>query len=191
MHAPKEGDLTSVLESLVDGSADADTATERLYQAAYYELQRIARRFMRNERANHTLQATALVHEAYLKLVDQTRVHWQGRDHFLGVAACAMRQILVDHARRFQRDKRGGGWNRVTLDDDVGSTEALDFDILALHEALEKFAVEDPRAARIVELRVFGGLPSHEAARFLGISKRTADTDWRVAQMWLARELRA
>lgn len=144
---------------------------------------------MRNERADHTLQPTALVHEAYVKLADGTRVAWKGRAHFFGVAARAMRQILVDHARRHLAAKRGGVRHRVTLTgcEPVDPHDAVE--ILELDELLERFSALDSRAARVVELRVFGGLSVPEAAHLLGVSPRTVDGDWAVARMWLSREL--
>ena len=144
---------------------------------------------MKRERANHTLQPTALVHEAYLKLVGDPGARWESRAHFFGAAARAMRQILVDHARRHHAHKRGGELDRVTLDEEIADSNARSFEILALNDALEKLAAKDPRMARVVELRIFGGLVSKEVAHVLGFSKRTVDEDWKMAKMWLAREL--
>jgi RNA polymerase sigma factor (TIGR02999 family) len=164
-------------------------ASERVLKALYPELRRLAGALMRRERSDHTLQATALVHEAYLKLVDQSRTGWESRAHFLGIAARAMRQILVDHARARAAAKRGGGWHRMTLDTGLGPAEDSAFEIMALHDALETLATVDPRAARGVELRVFGGMTVAEIAHVLGVSKRTVDADWAMARLWLAREL--
>ncbi len=182
-------DLTRILLEFGEGTGDRSGAADELYQAAYDELRRLARGAMRLERKNHTLQPTALVHEAYLKLVDQTRSGWQSRAHFFGIAGHAMREILVDHARRHRAAKRGGGWLRVSMDENLADPESLSGEILALHAALDKLAAQDERAARVVELRVFAGLAAHEAAHVLGVAKRTVDEDWRIARMWLSREL--
>ncbi len=144
---------------------------------------------MRLERQNQTLQPTALVNEAYLKLVDRDRCDWQNRAHFFGVAARAMRQVLVDHARKHGARKRGGTWQKITLDENLQDPGQASLEILALHDALEKLAVESERTARVAELRVFGGLMAKEIAFLLGVSKRTVDGDWQVARMWLGREL--
>jgi RNA polymerase sigma factor (TIGR02999 family) len=169
-----------------DGGADA---SRRLFELVYDELRRLAASLMRRERAEHTLQPTALVHEAFLRLVGATHIEWQDRTHFMGIAARAMRQILVDHARRHGAAKRGGGLTRVTLTgaELVASHDAVE--ILELHEALERFAALDRRAAQVVELRVFGGLSVQETSHLLEVSPRTVDGDWAVARMWLTREL--
>ncbi len=183
-------DVTRMLQS-IEGSAADEGAANRLFAAVYDELHGIAAGLMRRERDDHTLQPTALVHEAYMRLVDQTRADWQNRAHFYGIAARAMRQILVDHARKHTADKRGGQWRRVTLDDNVAEAEQLSLDILAVHEALEQLALRDERMAKVVELRIFAGLHAREAAHVLGVSKRTVDEDWRVARMLLGRALSA
>jgi RNA polymerase sigma factor (TIGR02999 family) len=174
---------------------DADDATrsaalQQVLDLLYPELRRLAGRLMRRERAGHTLQPTALVHEAFLALVDGAAVDWEGRAHFMGVAARVMRRVLVDHARRRGARKRGGGLTRLTVDESVavGADRALD--VLQLDEVLERLAGFDARGARVVEMRVFGGLTATEAAAVLGVSKRTVDSDWSVARLWLARELR-
>jgi len=189
MAAPGGSDITRILVELEHAGGEREQAVDQLYQAAYAELHRIAEGLMRRERPDHTLQPTALIHEAYLKLVDQTRVGWQNRAHFFGIAARAMRQILVDHARKHLRAKRGGPLQRVTLDENLAQQAELSVDILALHEALEKLTAKDERASRVVELRVFAGLSALEAAHVLGVSKRTVDDDWKVARMFLSREL--
>jgi len=143
---------------------------------------------MRRERKDHTLQPTALVNEAYLRLVDGSAVEWENRAHFFGIAARAMRQILIEHARRRSRAKRGGGWQRVTLDG-LQITAASDVELLDLEEALQQLEKNDERMARVVELRVFGGLKVDEVAHVLGISRRTVHEDWRVARLWLAHQL--
>ena len=145
---------------------------------------------MRRERRDHTLEPTELVHDAWLKMVDQSRVGWTDRAHFLNIAARAMRQILVDHARRRGADKRLKGLQRITFSDTAGHGASASFEILALHDALDRFNALDPRAARVVEARVFGGMTTREVAHVLNVSTRTVETDWTVARRWLARELR-
>ena len=183
------GEITAILNELVAGTLPAADRSDRLYAAVYRELHRIAVGLMRRERGDHTLQPTALVHEAYMKLVDAPDAAWQGRSHFYGIAARAMRQVLVDHARRHGAGKRGGDAERVTLATNLGAVDGADLEILALHDALEELARTDARMARVVELRVFGGLTAPEAAAVLDVSLRTVDEDWRMAKMWLAREL--
>lgn len=180
-------DVTQVLQDLRNGD---QKAADRLLPMVYDEFRALARHYLAQERANHTLQPTALVHEAYMKLVDQTRVDWQGRSHFFAVAAQAMRRILVDHARSRQRDKRGGGRARVVLDEAVALSPQKDEDVLALDECLERLAALDARQAKVVELRFFGGLSVEEVAEALGVSKRTVEGDWTFARAWLSRELR-
>lgn len=153
------------------------------------ELRRIAHRAMRNERPGHTLQTTALVNEAYLRLVDQSRVNWQNRAHFLGVAAGLMRQILVDDARRVCRAKRGGGVHHLPLDEELVYTPAMSESLLALDEALARLAEFDARKARVVELRYFAGMSVEEAAEALGVHPNTVIHDWSLAKAWLKREL--
>jgi RNA polymerase sigma factor (TIGR02999 family) len=182
-------DRTRITQILVDArQGAADGANARLAEALYPELRRLAAALMRRERQDHTLQPTALVGEAFLRLVDQTRIDWQDRNHFLGIAARVMRQILVDHARRHGAVKRGAGVQMVTLDDNL-SGNAGPVELLVVNDALERFARLDERGARVVEMRVFGGLTIDEIAGALGVSKRTVDNDWAVARMWLAREL--
>ncbi len=166
-----------------------DDGQERLYEAVYPELRRMAAGLMRNERSDHTLQATALVNEAYLQLADGISVEWECRAHFFGAAARAMRRILVDHARRRRADRRGGGAHRITLDETQMPGADSDEGLLTMNDALERLAAFDPRGARVVELRVFGGLSVPEAAQLLGVSKRTVDGDWAVAKRYLARAL--
>ena len=179
-------DITAMLTAKIDGdrrSADA------LLEAVYDELRSLADGKLRRERAAHTLQPTALVHEAYMKLVDQERVSWQGKTHFYAVAAQAMQRILVDHARHGKRQKRGGGWQKVELDDACIMEDQPALDLLALEQAMEKMKALDPRQARVVELRLFGGLTADETAQMLDVSVRTVDRDWTMAQAWLRREL--
>jgi RNA polymerase sigma-70 factor (ECF subfamily) len=185
--ADARDNVSMVLEEMKRGDV---RAADKLLPLVYDEFRALARHYLAQERANHTLQPTALVHEAYMKLVDQTRVDWQGRSHFFAVAAQAMRRILVDHARSRQREKRGGGRARVMLDDDVALSPQKDEDVLALDEALQRLAKMDPRQAKVVELRFFGGMSVEEVAQALGVSKRTVEGDWTFARAWLSRELR-
>jgi RNA polymerase sigma factor (TIGR02999 family) len=180
-------DVTALLLSWSGGEA---AAADRLIPVVYEELHRQAARAMRREGHSHTLQATALVHEAYLRLVDQQRVQWRNRAHFFGIAAEVMRRVLVDHARARDAAKRGGGAQRVTLSDARGvPSDGADADVLALHEALERLALLDPDQARLVELRYFGGLNIEESAEALGVSPATVKREWAVARAWLRREL--
>jgi len=181
---------SEVTRILLDLSrAPDERAAARLFEVVYEELRVVAGGLLRGERAGHTLRPTALVHEAYLRLVDVTGLSPENRAHFFGIAARAMRQVLVDHARRRAAAKRGGGQERITLTDGVAGEEDRAFELLELEEALVRYAEVDPRAARGVELRVFGGLTGAEVAGVLGVSRRTADGDWAMARMWLTREL--
>lgn len=164
-----------------------DTA-EELMPLVYEELRSIAATHLQRESPSHTLQPTALVHEAYLRLIDLTASNLEDRKHFLALGAVAIRRILIDHARRRKADRRGGGAKAVTLNEEVlgGKRE---HDILAIHEAVERLARVSPRQARLVELRFFGGLTADEAAEVLEITTRTAERDWRVAKAWLMSEL--
>ena len=163
---------------------------EELLAIVYDELREIARRQLRGERQGHTLQPTALVHEAYLRLVDSRDMAWESRAHFFGTAARAMRQILVDHARRRNAAKRGGGQERVTLDSGIAAEDSVTAEVLDLNDALEKLSSHDGDLARLVELRFFAGLTLDETADALGVSRRKAAKDWSVARLWLQRELR-
>ena len=176
-------------EFLRELSAGDSSAADRLMPLVYTELREIAQGCLRRERPGHTLQPTALVHEVFLKLVDQTGVDYRGRTHFLAVSAQAMRRILVDHARARARDKRGGGRPRIELDESLTVSARRDEDLLALDEALEKLAQLDPRQAKIVELRFFGGLTVEDVAEALGVSKRTIESEWTMVRAWLRREL--
>jgi RNA polymerase sigma factor, TIGR02999 family len=181
-------DVTGLLLSWSNGDA---SAAERLLPAIYDDLHRQAARAMRREGDDHTLQATALVHEAYLRLVDQRRVQWRNRSHFFGIAAQAMRRVLVDHARGRLAAKRGGGMKQLTLSgaDEAAANADEGIEVLALHEALERLAQLDPDQARLVELRYFGGLTIEETAEALGVSPATMKREWAVARAWLRREL--
>lgn len=165
-------------------------AASELLPHVYEELRKLAGGYFQAQPPGHTLQPTALVHEAYLKLVDQTRAQWKDRSHFVAIAAKAMRQVLVDHFRRREASKRGGEWKRVTLANVDAASQAPCVDFLALEEALARLAALDARQAEVVELRFFGGLSMEEAVEALGVSKRTVEDEWRAARAWLARELR-
>jgi RNA polymerase sigma factor (TIGR02999 family) len=183
----RRADVTGLLAEVRRGSP---AAQEALLEATYAELRRIAAALMRRERPGHTLQPTELVHNAWFKLVDQERVAGTDRAHFLNIAGRAMRQVLVDHARRRAARKRVQASQRITFDEEAGHGAAAEVDVLTLHDALERFAVLDPRAARVVEARVFGGMSVEEVAHVLDVSRRTVELDWTVARRWLARELK-
>jgi RNA polymerase sigma factor (TIGR02999 family) len=175
---------------LLNASKGDRVSMEALMPVVYEELRAIAQRKMRSERADHTLQPTALVNEAFLRLVDQTRVQWQGRAHFCAVAANMMRRILVDHARRRAADKRGAGFRPVALDDVLAPSRSSDpLDLVALDDLLEQLATLHARHARVVELRFFGGLSVKETAHALGVSPATVKNDWRTARAWLLCQL--
>jgi RNA polymerase sigma factor (TIGR02999 family) len=179
----------SVTALLVDWSRGDQSALDQLLPLVYGELRRIAARQLRRERRNHTLQPTALVHEVYLRLVDQHQVDWNSRAHFFGVAAQAMRRILVDHARRHDAGKRGDGIPCVPIDEAKEVAAVTEIPVLALDRALDRLQKVDPELARIVELRAFGGLTIEQAAQVLNISPSTVKRDWRTAKAWLTREL--
>jgi RNA polymerase sigma factor (TIGR02999 family) len=181
-------EASDVTGLLVAWSAGQASAGNHLIEAVYGELRRLARGYLRRERAGHSLPPTALVHEAYLKLVDQRRVRWQNRVHFFAVAAHVMRRILVDHARARGAAKRGH-FTQVTLTELHARFDPPDVDILALDMALEKLARIDPRQGRLVELRFFGGLTVDEIAAVLDVAPITVKRDWRLARTWLYREL--
>jgi RNA polymerase sigma-70 factor (ECF subfamily) len=183
------GDVTVLLQKARGGD---EAALDRVLPLIYEELRRLARRKIRSEARGHTLHATELVHEAYLKLADQSRVAWAGKTHFFAVAATAMRRILVDHARRRSRLKRGGHDQTVTLHDDMGlfPPAGLDpEDVIVLDEALVALGEHDERQAKIVEMRVFSGLTVEEVAAVLGVSRRTVEGEWTHAKAWLRRRM--
>jgi RNA polymerase sigma factor (TIGR02999 family) len=187
-----EDEATAITQLLVEWSEGRrHDALDRLVPLLYEDLRRLAAGYMRHESPGHSLQPTALVHEAYVRLIDQRQVHWRNRAHFFGVAAGMMRRILVDHARSRRADKRGGGWDRVTLVEDQVAGGAEEIDLLALHESLERLAAFDPRQMRIVELRYFGGLTIQEVAEVVGISEATVVRDWTIAKAWLRADLSA
>jgi RNA polymerase sigma-70 factor, ECF subfamily len=188
----QDHEATLLLEALAGGD---ESAAARLLPILYAELRALAGAYFRGQPVNHTLQPTALVHDAYLRLVNQPPGQWNNRAHFMAVAATAMRQILTDHARRKKSDKRGGDWQRVGLDvalarETGGEGGDADLDLVALDEAMSKLEAHDPRKHRIVELRFFGGLTVDEVAVVTGVSKTTVESDWRAARAWLGVELR-
>jgi len=185
---PTDREVTTLLRGMVDGTATREM-TDDLYSAIYAQLRRIADDLMRSQRPDHTLRPSDLVHEAYLKLVGVTGAVWQDRAHFLRTAARSMRHILVDYARQRATEKRGGGWKRITFSSASRIGKEPEMEILDLHRALEKLRGHDERMSTVVELRVFGGMTAEETAYVLGISKRTADADWKVARAWLAEEM--
>jgi RNA polymerase sigma-70 factor, ECF subfamily len=179
-------DVTLLLHSLNRGDSAAEA---KLIPVIYNELRRLAAHYMRQERPDHTLQATALVHEAFLRLTRQKDVNWQGKTHFFGVAAKLMRQILIDHARGRLREKRGSGGQKLPLDEGLLLTEARSAELVAVDAALDRLAKLDSRQARIVELRFFGGLSVEETAKVVGVSPKTVKRDWSIAKAWLYEDL--
>lgn len=186
MDNPRAQDVTQLLQAMGDGDVQI---AERLLPLVYDELRQVAERHMRRQPGNHTLQATALVNEAYMRLVSQDADNWENKAHFLGVAAKAMRSVLIDHARRKHAAKRGGGAGARQLDEAAVFDDQSPVDLLALDDALTRFADSYPDKARVVELRFFGGLSVEETARVLDSSTATVKRDWRMARAWLKREL--
>jgi RNA polymerase sigma-70 factor, ECF subfamily len=180
-------EVTMLLSALTNGE---DGAASKLIPVVYDELRRLAGSYMRRERVDHTLQATALVNEAYLKLIEQRAVNWQSRAHFFGVAAQLMRRILIDHARGHTREKRGGEQKKVSLDEVILFSEQQADELLAVDDSLNLLEKMDPRQARVVELRFFAGLSVEEAAEALGVSPKTVKRDWSVAKAWLYADLK-
>ena len=178
-----------VTQLLVDWGNGNQAALDRLMPIVYTEPRQLAHRYMRRERPGHTMQTTALIHEAYLRLVDQNQVRWQHQAHFFGIAARLMRQILIEHARSRTRAKRGGGVGTISLDEAAIVSQARATELLALDDALERLATMDPRKSQVVELRFFGGLSVEEAAQVLNIAPNTVLRDWRMAKAWLRREI--
>jgi len=181
----------AVTQLLVDWGNGDRQALEKLTPLVYQELKRLAARYLRRERREHTLQSTALVHEAWLRLIDQNHVHWQNRAQFFGNAAEMIRRILIDHARNRQAAKRGDGAIKLSLDEALGALDRRDFDLVALDDALDDLAKLDPKQGKLVELRFFAGLSIEESAEVLGVSPATVKREWAVAKAWLYRELSA
>lgn len=186
MASPPPRDITTLLLAWREGD---QRALDALVPCVYAELRRLAHRHMRGERPDHPLQTTALVHEAYLRLIDSSRVRWQNRAHFFAVTAQLMRRVLVDVARTRGAGKRGGGVSMVELREDLDAASEQSADVVAVDEALTALAAVDPRKARVVELRYFGGLTVEETAEVLQISPDTVTRDWKMAKLWLLREL--
>ncbi len=183
----KSAKLTQTL--VATSELDPSEAVRQLMPLVYEELRALAEKQLRSENAGHTLQPTALVHEVFMRLVEQSKVNWKGRAHFLAVSAQAMRRILVDHARTRGRAKRGGEWRRVVLGEQLAPPKLREVDSVALNDALEALATLDEQQARIVELRFFGGMSVAEVAHVLGVSKRKIEGDWTHAKAWLRAEL--
>jgi RNA polymerase sigma factor (TIGR02999 family) len=180
------GEVTRLLDQIGHGDKEA---MNQLLPLVYDELHRLARLYFQRERGDHTLQPTALVHEAYLRLVDQRVAHWESRGHFMGVAATLMRRILLDYARRHQAQRRGGPQQKLMLEDTMALTEQRGVDLIALDESLLRLAELDPKQARMVELRYFGGLSVEETAEVLGVSPATVKRSWNSARAYLYRDL--
>lgn len=178
--------ITHLLNEWSDGDR---LALDKLTPLVYEELRHQAARYLRRERPGHTLQTTALIHEAYLRLIDAKEMHWQSRAHFFAIAANLMRRVLVDHARRRDADKRGGSHSPMPLDEALAVVNETAVDLLAMDEALDRLAAMDPQQARVVELRFFSGLSVEETAAALGVSPKTVKRDWSVARAWLRREI--
>lgn len=178
-----------ITQMLLDWSRGDQQALDKLMPLVYDELRRLASHYLRHERPDHTLQTTALVHEAYLQLIDQRHVRWQNRAHFFGIAATLMRRILVEHARSRHAAKRGGGESKLSIDEVIGLSKQREVDLIALDDALTGLAAIDPEKSRMVELRFFGGLTVKETAEVLGVSPITVHRAWRITKAWLQREL--
>ncbi|MFN2531679.1 MAG: sigma-70 family RNA polymerase sigma factor [Pyrinomonadaceae bacterium] len=178
-----------ITELLEEWSGGNQSALDKLYPMVYDDLRRLARRYMDRERAGHTLQTSALINEAYVRLVDQKHVHWQNRSHFFAISARIMRRILIDHARRNLYAKRGGGAQRISLDETATLVRDRASEFLALDEALKSLAEIDERRSQVVELRYFGGLDNQEIADVLKISENTVTRDWNMARAWLYQQL--
>ncbi len=179
-------DITGILHEWKNGD---ESAIDRLFPLVYGELKRRAQVYLSNERAGHTLQPTALVHEAYLRLVELEDIKWEDRTHFFAISATIMRRILVDHARKIAAEKRGGEIRRITLEGLHLSTEQKAFDLLELDDALTRLAEIEERKARVVEMKFFGGLSQAEIADILKIAEKTIQRDWKFAKLWLYREM--
>ena len=179
----------SVTQLLIEISNGDREAVDLLLPVIYDELRKLAANYLRRERPDHTLQPTALVHEAYLRLVDQTRVNWQNRAHFFGIAAQIMRRLLVDHARRHNAEKRGHDFQKLSLDENIDRAVERSTELIALDDALKALAAFDSQKARVVELRYFGGLSIEETADVLGVTATTIKRHWRFAKAWLHGEM--
>ena len=183
---PQQHHITQLLAEWSEGN---QSALDELYPLVYDELHRLARRYMSRERKGHTLQTTALINEAYVRLVDQRNVHWANRSHFFAISAQIMRRILIDHARRHAYAKRGGGAQQVSLEEAATITPAQSLELIRLDEALKSLSERDPRRGKVVELRYFGGLNNEEIAGVLNVSENTVTRDWNMARAWLYQQL--
>jgi len=184
----QKAETTRILRDLSGGNRNA---LDQLMPIVYRELRRLASHYLRNERPDHTLQATALVHEVFLRLIDQTSVHWQDRAHFIGISAHLMREILINHAIAHKRLKRGGGQYKVSIDQAIAWQNEADVDLIVLNDALNELAGIDPRQSEIVELRFFGGLSVEETAEALNLSTATVKREWRLAKAWLYSRIKS
>ncbi len=185
-NSPARHQITELLAEWRDGN---QSALDELYPLVYDELHRLARRYMSRERKGHTLQTTALINEAYVRLVDQKNVNWANRSHFFAISAQIMRRILIDHARRHAYAKRGGGAQQVSLDEVAAIIPEQGRELMRLDEALKSLAERDPRRSQVVELRYFGGLNNEEIAGVLHVSENTVTRDWNMARAWLYQQL--
>jgi RNA polymerase sigma factor (TIGR02999 family) len=185
---PKQSAVTQLLAEVVNGQQNA---ADDLMPLVFNQLHELAERLLRRETPGHTLQPTALVNEAYVRMVGHSKIDWKGKTHFFAIGARNMRRILVDHARRKKRQKHGGQMQRIPLTDELCVSNRNDEDVLAIEEALKKLEELDPRQGQIVELRFYGGLTVEEVAEVLGVSKRTVESDWTMVRAWLRRELGA
>lgn len=186
METDKKKEVTVFLKAWSGGDREA---ADSLMALVYKEMRKLAASYLQKQRSDHTLQPTALVHEAYLKLIDASQINWQDRAHFFAVAAQTMRNILVDHARGVAADKRGGGAQKIALDEAVGLSENKEVDLIDLDEALQMLARQDETQSRIIELRFFGGLTIEETAEVLKISPATVKREWTMARAWLFRQM--
>lgn len=184
--SPPREEVTRILVNWTEGNPEA---AARLMPIVYDELRQLARQYLQRERPDHTLQATGLVHEAYLRLVDQGTTTWQNRAHFFGVAAQVMRRILVDYARTHRAEKRGGNWDKLSFEEALAPSDERSVDLVALDDALKDLQTLDPRQSQIVELRFFGGLTNEEVGEVLQVSPRTVKREWRIAKAWLRRAI--
>lgn len=184
----KSKEVTIFLKAWGGGNREA---RDQLLVLVYKEMRKLAAKYLKQQRPDHTLQPTALVHEAYLKLIDTSEINWQDRAHFFAVAAQTMRNILVDHARALAADKRGGGMRKIALDEISGTSKKQDVDLIDLNDALERLAAQDELQGRLIELRFFGGLTIEDTAEVLKISPATVKREWAMARAWLFREMKA
>ena len=182
--------MASVTELLSQSQDGSSGETDRLFSVMYDDLRRLAGKFLQNEPLRHRISSSSLVHQAYMRMVDHSRVNWQGKTHFFAIGATVMRRILVDHARKVQSLKRGGGWEKKQLHDDVTFELSRDEDVVALDDLLHRLHHLNPRQAKIVELRFFGGMTMREIAAEMKLGLRTVEKEWAMSRAWMRRELR-